>query len=264
MHTADYLTSLGVAPLPPRTSPFDPGYDPGTVESHIAQSAHLIASLKISMATWIVADENATRRKVACARQHDIPVVTGGGPFEVACEQEVLHEYLELCADIGASRIECAVGFTQIELNPTEIVRSAAAHGLEVQYELGEKHGGTFSAAVVDALVDEGRRWLDAGAVKLVVEARESGADVGLWGADGRFQAPLADRLADAFGLDLLVFEAPNKTTQFTLLDYFGPMVNLGNVRLEEVLRVEIYRRGLHSDAFRNPKLRPPSRHSAS
>jgi phosphosulfolactate synthase len=40
--------------------------------------------------------------------------------------------------------------------------------------------------------------------------------------------------------------------------------VNLGNVRLEEILRVEIYRRGLHSDAFRNPKLRPAARKSAS
>jgi hypothetical protein len=28
-------------------------------------------------------------------------------------------------------------------------------------------------------------------------------------------------------------------------------------VRLEELLRVEIYRRGLHSDAFNQPKLRP-------
>jgi len=27
---------------------------------------------------------------------------------------------------------------------------------------------------------------------------------------------------------------------------------------LEEVLRVEIYRRGLHSDAFGKPHLRPP------
>jgi phosphosulfolactate synthase len=33
--------------------------------------------------------------------------------------------------------------------------------------------------------------------------------------------------------------------------------VQLGNVRLEEVLRVEIYRRGLHSDAFRRENLRP-------
>jgi hypothetical protein len=31
----------------------------------------------------------------------------------------------------------------------------------------------------------------------------------------------------------------------------------LCNVRLEEVLRVEIYRRGIHSDAFANERLRP-------
>jgi phosphosulfolactate synthase len=41
------------------------------------------------------------------------------------------------------------------------------------------------------------------------------------------------------------------------MLDHFGSEVHLCNVRLEEVLRVEIYRRGLHSDAFGNPLLRP-------
>ncbi|MHB1571953.1 MAG: phosphosulfolactate synthase, partial [Solirubrobacteraceae bacterium] len=67
----------------------------------------------------------------------------------------------------------------------------------------------------------------------------------------------LADRLAEAFGLERLVFEAPTKSSQFALIDHFGPEVRLGNVRLEELLRVEIYRRGLHSDAFANPRLRP-------
>jgi len=46
------------------------------------------------------------------------------------------------------------------------------------------------------------------------------------------------------------VFEAPNKASQFALLEQFRPEVRLSNVRLEELLRVEIYRRGLHSDAF--------------
>jgi phosphosulfolactate synthase len=41
------------------------------------------------------------------------------------------------------------------------------------------------------------------------------------------------------------------------MLDHFGQDVRLSNVRLEELLRVEIYRRGLHSDAFQNEKLRP-------
>jgi phosphosulfolactate synthase len=52
-------------------------------------------------------------------------------------------------------------------------------------------------------------------------------------------------------------FEAPTKPSQFALLNHFGPYVRLCNVRLEELLRVEIYRRGLHSDAFGLENLRP-------
>ena len=56
---------------------------------------------------------------------------------------------------------------------------------------------------------------------------------------------------------DTVTFEAPNKPSQFALLDHFGCQVRLSNVRLEELLRVEIYRRGLHSDAFCKDNLRP-------
>ena len=103
----------------------------------------------------------------------------------------------------------------------------------------------------------DGCRWLDAGARELVVEARESAKGVGLFDEAGNFSPALADRFAKEFGLDTVTFEAPNKPSQFALLDHFGPEVRLCNVRLEELLRVEIYRRGLHSDAFCRENLRP-------
>jgi phosphosulfolactate synthase len=90
-----------------------------------------------------------------------------------------------------------------------------------------------------------------------VVEGRERAVGVGLFDEEGRFNAGFADRFAAAFGFGTLLFEAPNKASQFALLDHFGPAVHVCNVRLEEVLRVEIYRRGLHSDAFSRPNLRP-------
>jgi len=105
--------------------------------------------------------------------------------------------------------------------------------------------------------VKKGRQWLDAGACQLVVEARENAAAVGLFDEHGAFQAALADRLVEAFGHGVVVFEAPTKPSQFALLDHFGPEAHLCNVRLEELLRVEIYRRGLHSDAFGKENLRP-------
>ncbi len=252
-----YLERIGARPTPRATCPFDPGYDPVTVEGHLLQSGHLMGTLKISMACWMVAEESSTRRKIRAARDLNIPAVAGGGPFEVAVAQRALPAYLELCADVGISRIECGEGFTNLELAPAEIVRQAAEHGLETEFELGEKHTGRFSDETTDELIATGRRWLDAGAVRLVVEARESAQDVGLFSAPGEFDARQADRIAEAFGLDMVLFEAPNKASQFALIDHFGPTVQLGNVRLEEVLRVEIYRRGLHSDAFGRANLRP-------
>ena len=254
---ADYLRLIGVPVLPPRTSPFDPGYDPGTVESHLEQSHHLMSVLKISMACWQIAEESATRKKVQAARRLGVPACTGGGPFEIAATFGTVPQFFDLCADIGVSRIEAGEGFTDQELNPVEIVRLAAERGLDVQYEAGKKHDGTFTANVVEALVEEGQRWLDAGAKVIVIEGRESAQDVGLFDDKGKVNAKFADRFVEAYGMDRVVFEAPNKPSQFALLNHFGPMVQLSNIRLEELLRVEIYRRGLHSDAFEHENLRP-------
>ena len=256
-HTRAYLRTIGVPDLPPLTSPFDPGYDPHTVESHLHQSGHLMSSLKISMACWMIADELSTRRKVACAQRVGVKTCTGGGPFEVAVAQGKLDSYLDLCANIGINRIECGEGFTDMRLEPSFVVHAARARGLEVQFELGKKHTGTFTEEVVGELIEQGKRWLDAGAVQLVVEARESASDVGLFDRTGQFSSGYADRFAGAFGLNILMFEAPNKQSQFAFLDHFGKDVQLCNVRLEELLRVEIFRRGLHSDAFGKPHLRP-------
>ncbi len=256
-HTADYLEAIGVAALPPLTSPFDPGYDPITLEGHLQQSSHLMSILKISMACWMIANENVIRRKIASARAHRVATVTGGGPFEIAVAQGQLPAYLDLCADFGVTRIECGEGFTDMPIPAAEVVAMARERGLEVQFELGKKHSGAFEAGTIDELIAQGRRWLDAGAVELVVEARESAQGVGLFDAAGQLNRAFADRFAQAFGFRTVTFEAPNKPSQFALLDHFGSQVKLSNVRLEEVLRVEIYRRGLHSDAFGKSNLRP-------
>jgi phosphosulfolactate synthase len=209
------------------------------------------------MACWLIADEDVTRQKIAAAKKYKVPTTTGGGPFEVAYVQGKLPQYLDLVADFGFTRIECGEGFTDISLNAREIVRMAKDRDLEVQFELGKKHTGAFTEDAVRALIDQGKRWLDAGALQLVVEARESAKGVGLFDDECNLNTAFADRFVNAFGHGVVMFEAPNKPSQFALLDHFGPEVHLCNVRLEELLRVEIYRRGLHSDAFAKENLRP-------
>jgi phosphosulfolactate synthase len=250
LSTAAFLRELGLPDIPARTHPFDPGYDPQTVVSHIEQSAHLMASLKISMACWLVGAESAYRAKIAHARQRGVITVTGGGPFEIAVALGRLDAYLALCADMGIERIEAGHGFTDMPLSPADVARRAAAFGLGFQFELGKKHGGAFTEDGIGDLIELGQAWLDAGAVYLVIEARESAAGVGIFDDSGGLNGQAADRFARAFGLDRVVFEAPNKASQFALLRHFGEQVALSNVRLEELLRVEIFRRHLHSDAF--------------
>jgi phosphosulfolactate synthase len=257
LHTDDYLKSIGVGEIRSATSPFDPGYDAVTLAGHLEQSHHLMSILKVSMACWMIANEDVTRQKIAVAKKYRVPTTTGGGPFEVAYVQDKLEQYLDLVADFGFTRIECGEGFTDISLNAQEIVKMANDRGLEVQFELGKKHTGAFTQDVVEALISQGKRWLEAGAVQLVVEARESAKGVGLFDDEGNLNVVFADRFANAFGHGVVMFEAPNKLSQFALLDHFGREVHLCNVRLEELLRVEIYRRGLHSDAFNKENLRP-------
>lgn len=255
--TQDYLRLIKVPDMPARTSPFDPGYDPATLESHLEQSCHLMAVLKLSMACWQIANEVSTRKKVDAARRLGVCTCTGGGPFEVAATFGKLNEYLDVCADLGITRIEAGEGFTDLRLTPRQVVGMAEERGLDVQFEVGKKHDGSFSSDVVGELIDQGKRWLDAGAKQIVVEARENAQDIGVFGAQGEFSAKAADRFAAAFGHDIAIFEAPTKASQFAFLNHFGPVVHLSNVRLEELLRVEIYRRGLHSDAFQHDNLRP-------
>ena len=138
MTSGELLRRLGVPELPPRTTPFDPGYSPVEVESHLAQSAHLMAGLKISMACWIIADEGQTRRKIAAVRAAGVPVLTGGGPFEVAAAQGALPAYLDLCATLGVDRIEVGEGFARCALDPAHTVAMAHERGLGVQFEVGD------------------------------------------------------------------------------------------------------------------------------
>jgi phosphosulfolactate synthase len=248
--THQFVQRLGVPDLAARTSPFDPGYDLQTVVSHLEQSHHLISRLKLSMACWLIAAESATLAKIEAARRLGVPLVTGGGPFEIAQDRRMLSEFIELAASLGIDRIEAGQGFTTLRHPPSDVVQMAESFGLTVQIELGDKHGGTFSSQVVQELIDTGLRWLDAGAKQVVVEARESGKEIGLFDQDGGLNFAAAEAFAGAFGMERTIFEAPNKKSQFDLLTHFGNTVNLSNVRLEELLRVEIYRRGLHADAY--------------
>src|SRR4051794_23854302 len=101
-----YLADLGLPLLPARTVPFDPGYDAATVIAHIAQSGHLMAGIKLSMACWQIASQTEVQRKIDAARSRGLPLIAGGASFEIASRHGMLERYFDLCAALGLTCIE--------------------------------------------------------------------------------------------------------------------------------------------------------------
>jgi phosphosulfolactate synthase len=88
---------------------------------------------------------------------------------------------------------------------------------------------------------------LEAGAWKVIAEARESG-NVGIFRHDGEVRMGLIDEIAHAIAPEKILFEAPRKDQQVWFVRRFGPDVNLGNITPEDVLSLETIRLGLRSD----------------
>jgi phosphosulfolactate synthase len=243
------LADLGIRVSSPTTFVFDPGYDPVTVAAHVDQSAHLMAGLKLSMGGWLLADAEATRRKLTASSEAGVPTISGGTPFELAAARGHERDYIDRCAALGFDCVECAAESPIGDRSPERLVAAAASADIELQAELGGKHSGPFDAREVDRLRALGDTWLAAGAVRLVIEARESGADVGLFADNGELNESFARAFERDFGHAALIYEAPTKRSQFQLLELFGRNVQLGNVRIDELHRVESFRHGMHSDS---------------
>lgn len=254
-----YLAALGVSSPSPCTVAFDPGYDPSTLKSHLLQSRHLLYGLKLSMATWQLSSYEALSAKVDAITCAGLSVIAGGGPFEVAASFNRIESYFDLCSSVGFTRVEVGEGFSSATAEPESVVRLAEERGLKVQFEVGRKFGGSVQENEMYDLCKLMATWLSAGAQQIVVEAREDALDVGVFDGEGILNRELADRMLRAVDYDLrrIQFEAPTKRSQFALIEHFGKDIILANVRLEEILRLETFRRGLHPNSFMNPGLRP-------
>ncbi len=148
------------------------------------------------MACWMVAEESATRSKIRAARDLGIPAVAGGGPFEVAVAQRALTRISGALRRRGhhADRVRRRVHRPAASRRLRSCARRAST-AWRSEFELGEKHAGRFTD-------ETGRRadrdraaagWRPA-RCRLVVEARESAQDVGLFSAPGQFDSRQADR----------------------------------------------------------------------
>jgi phosphosulfolactate synthase len=234
--------------LPQRTAGLthviDKGLGPRGWEDVLEVSGHLIDVVKLGWGTSYVT--KSLERKLAVLK--DKPVVIGGTFFEVVYVKDRLEEYKLWLTGLGLTHVEISDGTVDIPRERKLELIADFARDFTVLSEVGSKDSS------VEYGVDEWTRWLqeelDAGAWKVITEAREGGT-AGIFDAGGGMRTELIGEIAEAVGVANVIFEAPSKAAQAWFVKQFGPEVNLGNIPPEEVIPLETLRLGLRGDTLK-------------
>jgi phosphosulfolactate synthase len=234
--------------LPQRTAGLthviDKGLGPRGWEDVLEVSGHLIDVVKLGWGTSYVT--KSLERKLTVLK--DKPVVIGGTFFEVVYVKDRLEEYKLWLTDLGLTHVEISDGTVDIPRERKLQLIADFARDFTVLSEVGSKDSS------VEYGVDEWTRWLreelDAGAWKVITEAREGGT-AGIFDAGGGMRTELIGEIAQAVGVANVIFEAPSKAAQAWFVKQFGPEVNLGNIPPEEVIPLETLRLGLRGDTLK-------------
>jgi len=188
--------------------------------------------------------------KLARYRDHGATVVLGGTLTEVAILQDRLEELVEWCKKLGLTHIEISDGTIVLDHDRKLEMIARLAEDFTVLSEVGSKDSAEIMAPYL--WVEQIQTELEAGAWKVVTEAREAG-NAGIFRPDGEVRMGLIDEIVHAVDPALLLFEAPQKNQQVWFLRRFGSEVNLGNIAPGDVLSLETLRLGLRSDTVEVP-----------
>ncbi len=176
-----------------------------------------------------------------------IPVYFGGTLFEAYVLRDQLDAYMKLLDRFNIRYAEVSNGTIWLsDQRKIEIIQKMSRH-FTILSEIGSKNPNDIIPPYKWVKMIE--RELDAGAWKIICEARESGT-VGVFRPNGEVRSGLIDEIADQIPVENLIFEAPQKEQQVWFIKKFGSNVNLGNVQPFEVIPVETLRLGLRSDTL--------------
>ena len=254
--------------LPPRsTKPRESGFtmvlDKNLSLSDLAglleTSGEHIDLVKLGWGTSVTMRRDLIAKKCALLRSWEIMVSPGGTLTELAYHQGKLEPALEEARALGFTCIEVSNGTVPIhETVKLEIIRTAITAGFRVISEVGSKIVEEDHRLDLHERVSQARRELEAGAWKVIIEARESGT-LGIFDSSGKTQFEMVHRLIDEIGLRQLIFEAPIRQQQTDLILRLGNDVNLGNIAPADVIPLETLRLGLRGDTLRHFHLSVPS-----
>ncbi len=223
----------------------DKGLSVRQVEDFCESCSNHIDIVKLGWGTSYVTQN--LEDKLAVYENANIPVYFGGTLFEAYVLRDQLDAYMELLDRFNIGHAEVSNGTIWLsDQRKIEIIQRMSKH-FTILSEIGSKNPNDIIPPYKWVKMIE--RELDAGAWKVICEARESGT-VGVFRPNGEVRSGLIDEIADQVPVENLIFEAPQKEQQVWFIRKFGSNVNLGNVQPSEVIPVETLRLGLRGDTL--------------
>ncbi len=221
----------------------------------IQSAGDYIDVVKLTFGTSAFYDEDFLIQKNSLLTASGIDVMPGGTFCEVAIWQGRLEAYLIRAGQLGFSAVEVSDGTISMHLKTRdETIKRAREAGFKVYTEVGKKDPQeALPWGEIHRLIERDRA---SGAFKVIIEAREAGKGVGIFDLDGKIkQDDLNSLLSGLDDPDLIMWEAPIKNQQQTLILRVGNNVNLGNIPPDEILALEAMRQGLRGDTLKQAYL---------
>jgi phosphosulfolactate synthase len=227
------------------THVLDKGLSTAQVDGLMEVAGDAVDIVKLGWGTALVTEN--LEAKLARYRAHDVPVVLGGTLTELALRDGRLEGLIAWCKELGIGHVEVSDGTIELDAERKREIVARLARDFVVFSEVGSKDDQRIMAPY--RWVEEIQAELEAGAWKVIAEARESGT-AGIFRPDGEVRMGLIDEIAHAIDPASLIFEAPQRAQQVWFIRRFGAEVNLGNIAPDDVLSLETLRLGLRSDTM--------------
>ncbi|MDP4210904.1 MAG: phosphosulfolactate synthase [Bacteroidota bacterium] len=227
------------------TMMMDKGLSLREVENFCDAASDFTDIVKFGFGTAFVT--NNLKEKINIYRQANIRTYFGGTLFELFIIRGMFDEFRKLVDSFGLEMVEISDGSMNIpHKEKLEYIRTLSQQHIVVS-EVGYKVSGVMIPT--EKWVEMMQTELEAGAWKVIAEARESG-NVGIYNSDGSANAELVCDIIQTIDKDSVLWEAPNKSQQAYFIKLLGANVSLGNIAPHEVVSLETLRLGLRGDTF--------------
>lgn len=227
------------------TMVMDKGLTLHEAEDFIENNLPHVDLIKLGFGTGVVTPH--LERKIKLYHEAGLPVYFGGTLFEAYIIRNQFEDYLRILDHFNITHAEVSDGSIEMPHDQKCEYISLLAKRATVLSEVGSKDAEKIIPPY--EWIEQMENELQAGAWKVIAEARESGT-VGIFRGTGEVRSGLVAEIIRKIPLEQIIWEAPQKAQQVWFIKLYGANVNLGNIAPNELIALETLRIGLRGDSF--------------